>query len=320
MPRTFLPFEKPIAELERKIEDLRTLQEEGVADLRDEIVSLENKLKLIQDNIYGNLTPWQRIQLARHPKRPYFMDYIRYITDEFFEIHGDGCFGDDPAIVCGFGKINSRSVVLMGHEKGRSTKEKIKRNFGMAHPEGYRKALKVAKLASKFGKPIVSLLDTPGAYPGIGAEERGQAQAIAVNIKEFAYLPTPIIVIITGEGGSGGALGIGVGDTVVIMQYAYYSVISPEGCASILWRDASKAPEAAEALKITAQDLLKLGVVDKIIPEPSGGAHRKPAEAASILKEFIINEIDKLSVVPVENLIKARIEKFQKMGTIKSSP
>lgn len=318
MPITFLPFEKPIAELERKIEDLKTLQEEGVADLSEEIASLEKKLKKVQEDIYGNLEPWQRIQLARHPARPYFMDYVGYITDSFFEIHGDACFRDDPAILCGFAMIDSRSVMLIGQEKGRTTKDKIKRNFGMAHPEGYRKALRAAKLASKFGKPVVCLVDTPGAYPGIGAEERGQAQAIAVNIKEFAYLPIPIIIIVTGEGGSGGALGIGVGDTVVIMQYAYYSVISPEGCASILWRDASKAPEAAEALKITAQDLLELGVVDEIIPEPPGGAHRDPATAASILKEFIIKSIDKFSKIPHDQLVKMRIEKFQKMGRLKS--
>ncbi len=318
MPITFLPFEKPVADLERRIEDLKTLQNEGVADLRAEIGSLQKKLKKVQDEIYDNLKPWQRIQLARHPTRPYFMDYVAYITDSFFEIHGDGCFRDDPAMICGLAKIEGHSVMLIGQEKGRSTKEKIKRNFGMAHPEGYRKALRAAKFAAKFGKPVVCLVDTQGAYPGIGAEERGQAQAIAVNIKEFAFLPTPIIIIITGEGGSGGALGIGIGDTVVIMQYAYYSVISPEGCASILWRDASKAPEAAAALKITAQDLLELGVVDEIIPEPPGGAHRNPAEAASILKDFILRSIDKFSGTPPEDLIKARIEKFQKMGTLKS--
>jgi len=317
MNRTFLEFEKPIAELERKIEDLKLLQQEGVADLRDEIASLEEKLKKLRDEIYGNLTRWQRVQLARHPARPYFLDYMKYITDDFFEIHGDGCFKDDPAIICGLARIKGKSILLMGQEKGRTTKEKIKRNFGMAHPEGYRKVLKAARFAAKFGKPIVSLVDTPGAYPGIGAEERGQAQAIAINIREFAHLPTAIVVIITGEGGSGGALGIGVGDVVAIMQYAYYSVISPEGCASILWRDASKAPDAAEALKITAQDLFELGVVDKIIPEPSGGAHRDPEKAASILKDFILDEIDRLSEIPVEELVKRRIEKFQGMGVVK---
>jgi len=317
MNRTFLEFEKPMAELERKIEDLKLLQQEGVADLRDEIASLEEKLKKLRDEIYENLTPWQGVQLARHPARPYFLDYVKYISDDFFEIHGDGCFRDDPAIICGLARIKGKSVVLIGQEKGRTTKEKIKRNFGMAHPEGYRKALKVARFAAKFGKPIVSLVDTPGAYPGIGAEERGQAQAIAVNIREFAHLPTPIIIIITGEGGSGGALGIGIGDVVAIMQYAYYSVISPEGCASILWRDASKAPDAAEALKITAQDLFGLGVIDKIIPEPSGGAHRDPEKAASILRDFILDEINRLSEIPVEELVKRRIEKFQGMGVVK---
>ncbi len=317
MNRTFLEFEKPIVELERKIDDLKLLQQEGIADLGDEIAGLEKKLKKLQDDIYGSLTRWQRVQLARHPARPYFLDYVRYITENFLEIHGDGCFRDDPAIICGLARIKGKSVVLIGQEKGRTTKEKIKRNFGMAHPEGYRKALKVARLAARFGKPLVCLIDTTGAYPGIGAEERGQAQAIAVNIKEFAHLPTPIIVVITGEGGSGGALGIGVGDVVAIMQYAYYSVISPEGCASILWRDASKAPEAAEALKVTAQDLIELGVVDKVIPEPSGGAHRNPNEAASILRDFILGEIDRLSGIPVEELVKKRIEKFQGMGVVK---
>lgn len=317
MNRIFLEFEKPIVELQRKIEDLKILQQEGIADFEDETASLEEKLKKLRDEIYGNLTRWQRVQLARHPARPYFLDYVKYITDDFFEIHGDGCFRDDPAIICGLARIKGKAVVLIGQEKGRSTKEKIKRNFGMVHPEGYRKALKVARFAAKFEKPIVSLVDTPGAYPGIGAEERGQAQAIAVNIREFAYLPTPMIIIITGEGGSGGALGIGIGDVVVIMQYAYYSVISPEGCASILWRDASKAPEAAEALKITAQDLIELGVVDKIIPEPSGGAHRNPEEAAYILRDFILDEVDRLSKIPVKELVKRRIEKFQSMGVIK---
>lgn len=317
MNRIFLEFEKPIVELQRKIEDLKMLQQEGIADFEDEIASLEKKLNTLQDEIYGNLTRWQRVQLARHPARPYFLDYVKYMTDDFFEIHGDGCFRDDPAIICGLASIKGKAVVLIGQEKGRSTKEKIKRNFGMVHPEGYRKALKVARFAAKFEKPIVSLVDTPGAYPGIGAEERGQAQAIAVNIREFAYLPTPMIIIITGEGGSGGALGIGIGDVVVIMQYAYYSVISPEGCASILWRDASKAPEAAEALKITAQDLIELGVVDKIIPEPSGGAHRNPEEAAYILRDFILDEVDRLSKIPVKELVKRRIEKFQSMGVIK---
>ncbi len=317
MNRIFLEFEKPIVELQRKIEDLKILQQEGIADFEDETASLEEKLKKLRDEIYGNLTRWQRVQLARHPARPYFLDYVKYITDDFFEIHGDGCFRDDPAIICGLASIKGKTVVLIGQEKGRSTKEKIKRNFGMVHPEGYRKALKVARFAAKFEKPIVSLVDTPGAYPGIGAEERGQAQAIAVNIREFAYLPTPMIIIITGEGGSGGALGIGIGDVVVIMQYAYYSVISPEGCASILWRDASKAPEAAEALKITAQDLIELGVVDKIIPEPSGGAHRNPEEAAYILRDFILDEVDRLSKIPVKELVKRRIEKFQSMGVIK---
>lgn len=316
MERAFLEFEKPIEELERKIDDLKVLQEEGATEIADEIAGIEKQLQKLYYDIYTNLSRWQRVQLARHPVRPYFLDYVNYITEDFFEIHGDGCFRDDPGLICGLARIEKRSLILMGHEKGRTTKERIKRNFGMAHPEGYRKALRVAKLAAKFEKPIVSLVDTPGAYPGIGAEERGQAQAIAINIREFACLPIPIIVIIIGEGGSGGALGIGVGDTVAIMQYAYYSVISPEGCASILWKDPSKADEAAEALKITAQDLLELGVVDKIIPEPPGGAHRDPKSAASTIKDFILKEIDRLSKIPTQELLLSRMEKFQNMGIV----
>ncbi len=316
MNRTFLEFERPIEELERKIEDLKVLQQDGVADLKEEITGLEKKLETLYNQVYENLTRWQRVRLARHPARPYFLDYVKYITDDFFEVHGDGCFRDDPALICGLAKIEEKSIVLMGQEKGRTTKEKIKRNFGMVHPEGYRKALRIARFAAKFGKPIVSLVDTPGAYPGIGAEERGQAQAIAINIREFAHLPTPILIIITGEGGSGGALGIGIGDIVAITQYAYYSVISPEGCASILWRDAAKAPEATESLKITAKDLLEFKVVDEIIPEPSGGAHRNPQQMASILKDFILKRLDELSKIPVEELVKRRIEKFQTMGVV----
>ncbi|MCD5384066.1 acetyl-CoA carboxylase carboxyltransferase subunit alpha [candidate division WOR-3 bacterium] len=316
MERAFLEFEKPIEELERKIDDLKVLQEEGATEIADEIAGIEKQLQKLYYDIYTNLSRWQRVQLARHPVRPYFLDYVNYITEDFFEIHGDGCFRDDPGLICGLARIERKSLILMGQEKGRTTKERVKRNFGMAHPEGYRKALRVARFAAKFGKPIVSLVDTPGAYPGIGAEERGQAQAIAINIREFASLPTPIIVIIIGEGGSGGALGIGVGDTVAIMQYAYYSVISPEGCASILWKDPSKADEAAEALKITAQDLLELGVVDKIIPEPPGGAHRDPKLAASTIKDFILKEIDRLSKIPTQELLLSRMEKFQNMGIV----
>ncbi|MDI6840866.1 MAG: acetyl-CoA carboxylase carboxyltransferase subunit alpha [bacterium] len=309
-----LDFERPIAEIEHKIDELHILASEERLDLKDEIKRLEAKVSKMRKEVFSNLTPWQRVQLARHPDRLYTMDYIKLMVNEFLELHGDGCFRDDPAIVAGIGKLDGKSVVIVGHEKGRTTKDKLYRNFGMAHPEGYRKALRVMKLGEKFGKPIVSLIDTPGAYPGIGAEERGQAQAIAQNIKAMSTIRVPIIVIITGEGGSGGALGIGVGDIVLMQEYAFYSVISPEGCASILWRDAKKAPEAAEALHITAQDLLELKVIDGIVKEPEGGVHRNPEQSAAILKQTILDNLNHLSSMPIEILVKNRIEKFKSMG------
>ena len=318
----WLDFERPVVELEHKLEELQTLASEerlevAPLDVKEEIELLETKVATLRKEVYSNLTPWQRVQLARHPDRPYTLDYIKLIMTDFLELHGDGCFRDDPSIIAGIGKIGDKSVILVGHEKGRTTNEKIYRNFGMPHPEGYRKALRVMKLGEKFGKPIVTLIDTPGAYPGIGAEERGQAQAIAQNIKAMASIRVPIVVIITGEGGSGGALGIGVGDKVLIQEYAFYSVISPEGCASILWRDVKKAPEAAEALHITAQELLKLKAVDGIIPEPEGGAHRDPEQSASILKQAIIENLSSLSKVPSDELVKQRIKKFGSMGVYK---
>ncbi len=307
----WLDFEKPIIELEEKIERLKA---QGDPSLQPEIEKLEKELDKLYDKIYSNLTPWQRVQLARHPDRPYTADYIKYMMDYFIELHGDGCFADDKAVICGIGKIEGRSIVLIGQQKGRDTQERIMRNFGMMHPEGYRKALRIMKMGAKFGKPIVTLIDTAGAYPGIGAEERGQAQAIAVNLREMAMLPVPIICVITGEGGSGGALGIGVGDKILMMEYSFYSVISPEGCASILWRDAKEAPRAAEALKLTAQDLYKLGVADEIIKEPRGGAHRDHRLAAQYVKEAIIKALDELTPIPPEELIKRRVEKYKKMG------
>lgn len=315
----YLDFEKPIIDLDRKIEELKTLASDENISLKEEIENLEKKAEDLRQNIYSNLTPWQRVQLARHPDRPYTSDYIKLIMDEFFETHGDGVFRDDTAIIAGIGKIGDKSVVLIGHEKGRTTKEKLRRNFGMAHPDGYRKAIRIMKLGARFAKPIVCLIDTPGAYPGIGAEERGQAQAIAYNIREMSTLPVPVIIIIIGEGGSGGALGIGVGDKIAVMEYAFYSVISPEGCASILWRDSAKAPEAAESLKITSDELLKLGVIDKIIKEPPGGAHRDHKKAGEILKKEILETLDELSKIEPNELVKKRIEKFGKMGVYKNA-
>ncbi|MCH7761526.1 acetyl-CoA carboxylase carboxyltransferase subunit alpha [candidate division TA06 bacterium] len=317
MAEIWLDFERPIVELERHIEELRIIGTQGEFEVKEEIERLEKKAVKLRKEVYTNLTPWQRVQLSRHPRRPYTLDYIKEITDEFVELHGDRYFGDDAAIVAGLGRMGGRSLIIIGHQKGRSTSEKVERNFGMPHPEGYRKALRVMQMAAKFGKPILSLVDTPGAYPGIGAEERGQAEAIARNLREISILPVPIIVVITGEGGSGGALAIAVGDRVFMMQYAIYSVISPEGCASILWRDAAKASEAAEALKLTARDLLKFGIIDGIIEEPVGGAHRNPGEAARRVKEVVLNSLEDLNPHSPEELVRRRIEKFSKMGVYK---
>lgn len=309
MNGVWLDFEKPIVELEEKIRELS-----GVQGINDELERLKDQCEKLKKKVYSNLTRWQRVQLARHPKRPYTLDYINLITSDFIELHGDRNFKDDKAIVAGLGRLEGRSVVIVGQQKGRDTKEKLRRNFGMSHPEGYRKALRVMRLGNKFGLPIISLVDTPGAYPGIGAEERGQSEAIARNLKEMSLLEVPIIVVIIGEGGSGGALGIAVGNKILMMENAIYSVISPEGCASILWRDATKAPQAAEALKLTARDLLELGVIDEIIPEPLGGAHRDPEVAADKLKSSILSSLKELEGLTKEKLISQRIEKFAKMG------
>jgi len=314
---TYLDFEKPIEELEKKIQELKNLSETEGISLEDEIRPLEKKLNELRRKIFSSLTPWQKVQLARHPDRPYTLDYINLIFNDWVELHGDRLFADDPAIVSGFAKLEGIPFTIVGHQKGRTVEEKIKRNFGMPHPEGYRKALRVMKTGAKFGRPIIAFIDTPGAFPGIGAEERGQAMAIAVNIKEMAVLPVPIIVIVTGEGGSGGALAIGVGDRVYMQENAMYSVISPEGCASILWRDQKYKDKAAESLKITAKDLLKMGVIDGIIPEPPGGAHRDPEGAAKILKETILDTYRELSKIKGDELIIKRIEKFGKMGFFK---
>lgn len=311
---TILEFEKPIFELEAKIEELKSFGTKKQITLGPEIKKLEDKLEKMKTQIYDNLTAWQRILLARHPDRPYTLDYIRMVATDFIEIHGDRQFAEDKALLAGFAKIEGISVVVIGHQKGRDTKENLKRNFGCAHPEGYRKAMRAMKLAEKFSLPVVTLIDTPGAYPGVGAEERGQAQAIASNLKDMAALKTPIVTVIIGEGGSGGAIGIGVADRVLILQHAYYSVISPEGCASILWRSSSKAPEAAEALKITGEYLLKFGVVDEIIPEPLGGAHRDHEKVAESLKKSLLKHLRELIKIPTDELLENRYQKFRTIG------
>lgn len=313
----YLDFEKPIEELEKRIEELKSISDTEGISLEDEIKPLEKKLNELRRKIFENLSPWQKVLLARHPDRPYTLNYIELIFKDWVELHGDRLFADDPAIVAGMASLDGIPFIVVGHQKGRTTEEKIKRNFGMPHPEGYRKALRVMQMGAKFGKPIVSFIDTPGAFPGIGAEERGQAVAIAVNIKEMAVLPVPIIIIITGEGGSGGALAIGVGDRVYMMENSMYSVISPEGCASILWRDQKYKVEAAKALKITPEDLLRFGVIDKIIPEPPGGAHRNPEKAAAMIREAILETYNELVKVPPDELVEKRIEKFGKMGIYK---
>ena len=315
----FLDFERPIVELEKKIQDMKDFftkdsGQSGGTELLKEIEVLENRLEKVQKEVYSNLSRWQRVQLARHPLRPHSLDYIKLITTDFVEMHGDRGFSDDKALVGGFAKIDGKPVMIIGQQKGRDTRQKLYRNFGMMYPEGYRKALRLMQLSAKFNKPIIILGDTPGAYPGIGAEERGQAEAIARNLREMSRFPVPIIINIIGEGASGGALGIGIGDKILMLENSWYSVISPEGCAAILWRDSSKAPQAAEALKLTAPDLLELGVIDKIIPEPLGGAHRDYQQAAQILKEEILKTLDELRVLTAEELLEKRLHKFRVMG------
>lgn len=312
MPKTILDFEKPIYELEQKIQEMRKISE--TLDIEDEIKSLEEKIQQLQDQIYNNLSRWQIVQIARHPERPYTIDYIQKMTTDFIELHGDRNFADDKALVGGFAKLNGETVMLIGQQKGRDTKSNLYRNFGMMNPEGYRKALRLMKLAEKFNKPVITFLDTPGAYPGIGAEERGQAEAIARNLFEMSRLRVPIIVVIIGEGASGGALGIGIGDRILMLEYCWYSVIAPESCSSILWRSWDYKEQAAEALKLTANDLIKLKIIDRIITEPKGGAHRNPDQAALILKEALIEELAKLKKIKTDKLIEMRVEKFLNMG------
>ncbi len=307
-------FEKPIIELEKKIQELKSFISEKKIDLSSEVKKLEDRLEHLRKDTYVNLTPWQRVQLARHQQRPYTLDYINMIMSDFVELHGDRLFGDDKALVCGLAKIEKKKLLVMGHQKGRDTKENLKRNFGCAHPEGYRKALRLMQLAEEFGLPVVVFIDTPGAYPGIGAEERGQSQAIALNLREMMSIATPIVSIVIGEGGSGGALGVGVADRVAVMENSYYSVISPEGCAAILWKDGTKAPQAAEVLKLTGQDLLKMGIIDEIIPEPFGGAHRDPQKSGQSIKEAILRNLKELDALSPEKLLELRYKKFRSMG------
>ncbi|MBI3811736.1 MAG: acetyl-CoA carboxylase carboxyltransferase subunit alpha [Nitrospirae bacterium] len=311
--RDYIEFEKPLIEFEEKIEKLKPFAKTDPL-IRREIEALERKAREVQTEIYLKLTPWQRTQLARHQNRPNTQDYIAFMIHDFVELRGDRLYADDHAILGGIGIFRSRPVVIIGHQKGKSVKERVDRNFGMPHPEGYRKALRLMKLAEKFMRPVITLIDTPGAYPGIGAEERGQSEAIARNLIEMSRLTVPVVAVVIGEGGSGGALALGVGDRILMMEHSIYSVISPEGCAAILWNNNAKAPEAAEALKMTAKDLLALGVIDEIVPEPAGGAHRDPPQAAEILEKAIDNQLIKLDGLKTDDLLEQRYQKFRKMG------
>jgi len=307
-------WEKQLNQLESKIKELREFSGENDLDLSQEISLLESKARRIKKNLYKNLSPWQKVKLARHMERPTTLDYIEMICSEFVELRGDRYFGDDPALVGGIGRINNRTVTIIGHQKGRNTKENIARNFGMPHPEGYRKALRLMEQAEKFNRPIINFIDTPGAYPGIGAEERGQAEAIAKNLREMMGLKVPIIVVVTGEGGSGGALALGVGDYVYMLEHAVYSVISPEGCASILWKDASKAEQAAESLRLTAQNMLDCGIIDRIIEEPEGGCHRDWMLAGKKLKGVLQEGLNLSQNLSVEELLSRRWERIRNIG------
>lgn len=309
-----LDFEKPVQELENQIKELREANDRDGIDISKEISALQKKVDILIKDIYGKLTPWERVQLARHPMRPHTVDYIKEVVTDFHELHGDRYFSDDPSMICGFGYLGDQKVAVIGIEKGRKTKEKIIRNFGMARPEGYRKALRIMKLAEQFHIPIITLVDTPGAYPGIGAEERGQAQAIAQNLQEMIGIKTPIVSIVIGEGGSGGALGIAIADKVFMMEYSVYSVISPESCASILWSNPKQAETAANSLKLDPQKALELCIIDKIVPEPAGGAHRNTSETYKTVKEALEKEVKKLLRLKSDTLLSKRYDKFRNMG------
>ena len=318
MDLNFLEFEQPIAELEEKIEELRYVGNDNDLNIGEEITQLQAKSKQLTKQIFSNLTPWQISQIARHPRRPYTLDYIEHIFTEFNELHGDRAFSDDPAIVGGIARLEGRPVMVIGQQKGRDTKEKIRRNFGMPQPEGYRKALRLMKMAERFKMPIMTFIDTPGAYPGIEAEERGQSEAIARNLLEMSQLKVPDICTVIGEGGSGGALAIGVGDRVMMLQYSTYSVISPEGCASILWKSADYASTAAEVMGITSERLLELGIIDEVIKEPLGGAHRKPDNMAGIIRRALIRSLNDLEAMTMDEMLDKRYERLMSYGTFKS--
>jgi acetyl-CoA carboxylase carboxyl transferase subunit alpha len=319
MAVAFLDFEQPIAELEAKIEELRHVTSDSEVNIQEEISRLQAKSRQLTTSIFASLTPWQITQLARHPRRPYTLDYVAAICTEFSELHGDRMFADDQAIVGGLGRIAGRAVMIIGHQKGRDTKERVRRNYGMPKPEGYRKALRLMRLAERFGLPLVTLIDTQGAYPGVGAEERGQSEAIARNLFEMSVLSVPIVTVVTGEGGSGGALAIGVCDRLLMLQYSTYSVISPEGCASILWKSQDKKEAAAEALNITADRLSKLGLVDEVIEEPLGGAHRDAAATAASLKAALLKYLDALESIPRDELRAARSRRIASFGVFSES-
>lgn len=314
MKPQILEFEKPIFDLEQKLEEIKRHVHGQDINLDPEVKRMQEKIEATKKEVYANLTAWQRVQIARHSARPFFLDYVGEAFSDFVELKGDRLFGDDASMPGGMAKIDDIKCVVVGQQKGRDVKENVLRNFGSPHPEGYRKALRIMRMGEKFKLPVVSLIDTPGAYPGVGAEERHIAESIAVNLREMMVLRTPIVAIVIGEGGSGGALGIGVADRVLMLENAYYSVISPEGCAAILWKHRKHAPEAAEALKLNASELLKLGLIDEIVPEPMGGAHREPAVAAANLKAAIVGALRELEKIPTDKLLKQRYEKFRKMG------
>jgi acetyl-CoA carboxylase carboxyl transferase subunit alpha len=314
--RDYLEFEKPVREIEEKIEKLSATATSGKSSAQNDIRKLRAKLAQVEHELYQNLTPWQRTQLARHPQRPSTLDYINELARDFLELHGDRAFGDDRAIVGGFARFNDRPMMIIGHQKGKTLKERMQRNFGMPNPEGYRKAIRLMKMAEKFNRPIITFIDTPGAYPGIGAEERGQAEAIARNLFVMSRLTVPIISVVIGEGGSGGALALGVADRVLMLEHSVYSVISPEGCAAILWDNPEKVPDAASALKMTANDLLDLGVIDTMVPEPLGGAHREPRAVYDLVGKALTNQLFDLLDLPVEQLVAQRDQKYRKMGVV----
>jgi len=319
MSRNFLDFEKPIADLEEKLTELRKLCDDKHINISEEMAHLEAKSEALTQSIFASLNAWQVSQLARHPERPYTLDYVAHIFSEFHELHGDRAYADDPAIVGGLARLDDRPVMVIGHQKGRDTREKLQRNFGMPRPEGYRKALRLMQMAERFGLPVLTFIDTPGAYPGIGAEERGQSEAIARNLFVMSQLRTPVVCTVIGEGGSGGALAIGVGDRLLMLTYSTYSVISPEGCASILWKSAERAPEAAEAMGIVSQRLLQLELVDEVIEEPLGGAHRNLAEAARRIKAALLKAMDTLAPVDVDELVARRQQRLMNYGVFRDS-